>query len=108
MRLFAALEGTPTSFTFEGSLTVVMLGAASGAAMAALFLLARAVFPSRRPLRIMLFCTLVALIMLRGLNPVTPLKVLVFAPLFVLHGSLLTAYWNRVRLRVTDSASIAA
>jgi hypothetical protein len=33
----------------------------------------------------------------RGLNPASTLSVAVFAPLFLLHGGLLTAWWCRIR-----------
>jgi hypothetical protein len=41
---------------------------------------------------------LVTAIVLRGLDPVTPLTAAVFLPLFLAHGSLLFAYWCRVRM----------
>jgi len=70
----------------------------SGAAVALIFLLARTVFPQRRVLRVASFWLLVTAIVFRGLDPVTPLTAAVFLPLFLAHGSLLFAYWCRVRM----------
>ena len=99
MRVIAIAQGQGPSFTFEGTLTVVLLGTATGAAVAVLFLLARTAFPNRRLARVSLFWTLLALFVWRGLNPISALNAAVFAPLFLLHGSLLTVYWCRVRFR---------
>ena len=70
----------------------------SGAAVAVIFLLARTLFPQRRALRVASFWLLVTAIVFRGLDPVTPLTAAVFLPLFLAHGSLLFAYWCRVRM----------
>jgi hypothetical protein len=97
MRIIALAQGQIPSMTFEGSLTVVLLGAVSGVAIASIFLLSRALFPNRRPLRVAFFWVAVGAIVLRGLRPLTVLNAVVFMPLFVIHGSLLYGYWCRVR-----------
>ena len=98
MRVMAVATGQTPSLSFEGSLTVAALGAAAGAAVAVIFLLARTLFPQHRALRVVFFWLLVTAIVVRGLNPVTPLAAVVFMPLFLAHGSLLFAYWCRVRM----------
>jgi hypothetical protein len=98
MRVMAIATGQAPSLSFEGSLTVAALGAVSGAVVAVIFLLARTLFPQRRALRVAFFWLLVTAIVVRGLNPVTPLAAAVFMPLFLAHGSLLFAYWCRVRM----------
>jgi hypothetical protein len=106
MRVMAVAMGQTPSLSLEGSLTVTAMGAAAGAAVAVIFLLARTLFPQRRALRVAFFWLLVAAIVVRGLNPVTPLAAVVFMPLFLAHGSLLFAYWCRVRM--ARSASLTA
>ena len=109
MRVIALAQGAPGSFTVEGSLTVVALGALSGAIVALIFLLARVLFPSRRVPRVLFFWTLTLAIVLRGLNPVTELNLAIFVPLFLAHGSLLNLYWCRVHLpRRHGRVSLAA
>lgn len=99
MRVIAIAQHQPPAFSIEGSLAITMLGAVAGAAVAAVFLLSRTLFPTRRLWRVTLFWTIVALVVWRGLNPISWLSLSVFAPLFVIHGALLTTYWCRVRLR---------
>lgn len=98
MRLIAVAQGVAGSFTVEGSLTVVALGALCGAIVALIFVLARILFPMRRALRVAFFWTVTLAIVLRGLNPVTPLNLAIFVPLFLAHGTLLNLYWCRVHL----------
>jgi hypothetical protein len=98
MTVIAIAESVAPSFTFGGSLVVVALGTLTGAVVAVLFLASRAAFPHHRLARTLLFWGLVSAFVWRGLNPVTALKVVVFAPVFLLHGGLLTLYWCRVRL----------
>jgi hypothetical protein len=98
MRAIALAQGAAGSFTVEGSLTVIGLGTLSGAIVALIFLVARVLFPSRRAPRVLFFWTLTLAIVLRGLNPVSPLNLTIFVPLFLAHGSLLNLYWCRVHL----------
>jgi len=99
MRGIALAEGRQPLFTIEGSIAVALLGGAVGALVAVLFLVARTVAPAHRLLRTALFWALLGLLVWRGLNPVSTINVAIFAPLFVLHGALLTAYWCRIRFR---------
>ena len=98
MRLIALAQGAAGSFTVEGTLTVVGLGAVSGAIIALIFLVARVLFPSRRVPRVLFFWAVTLAIVLRGLNPLTVLNLAIFVPLFLAHGSLLNLYWCRVQL----------
>ena len=97
MRVIALDSGQLGSFSFEGSLTVVLLGGCAGAAAGAIFALSRALFPSRAWARHLLFWGATSALMLRGLNPVTWFRVAVFMPLLAVHGVLLYAYWRRWR-----------
>ena len=98
MRVIAIAAGQTPSFSIEGSIAVSLLGAATGALVAAVFLLARTTLPTRRWLRGALFWAVCGALVLRGLRPVTPLNAAVFVPLFLLHGALLHTFWCRVYL----------
>ena len=98
MRLIALSAGQAPAFSIEGSIAVSLLGAATGALVAAIFLLARTVFPTRRWIRGALFWAVCAALVLRGLNPVTALNAAIFLPLFVAHGALLHVFWCRIYL----------
>ena len=109
MRAIALAQGGAGAFTVEGTITVVALGAVSGAIVALIFLVARVLFPSRRALRVLFFWTVTLAIVLRGLDPVTPLTLAIFVPLFLAHGSLLNMYWCRFHMsRRNRHASHAA
>jgi hypothetical protein len=98
MRLIALDAGQAPIFTVEGSVAVSLLGALTGALVAALFLLMRTTLPGRRWIRGALFWAICLGLALRGLRPVSVLNAGIFLPLFVLHGVLLHAYWCRVYL----------
>jgi hypothetical protein len=96
MRVVALASGQAPSFTIEGSLAVGLLGALTGAVIAALFLALRAALPGRRWLRGALFWTICGALALRGLRPVSLLNAGIFLPLFLLHGVLLHTFWCRI------------
>ena len=98
MRLIAVAAGQPPAFTIEGSIAVSLLGALAGAVAAAVFLLARVLFPTKRWMRGALFWVNYGAIVLRGLSPVTTLNAGIFLPLFLLHGILLQTFWYRIHL----------
>jgi hypothetical protein len=98
MRVIALAQGQAPGASLGGSLTVVMLGAAAGAAIAGIFLLAHILFPTRRVPRAAFFWITVVAIALRGLSPVSVLNAAVFLPLFIAHGGLLFGYWCRFRM----------
>ena len=108
MRIIALAQGQSAAFSFEGSLTVVLLGAAAGAAVGVIFLLSRTLFPRHRALRTGFFWIVTGTIVARGLNPVSVLNVSVFAPLFVAHGALMYAYWCRIRFAPSSAMKLAA
>lgn len=99
MRVIALAQGQTPSMTFEGSLTVVLLGAAAGIAVGAIFLVSRTLVPTRRAPRVAFFWMVVGAIVLRGVKPLSVLNVAVFLPLFIIHGALLFRYWCRFRMR---------
>ena len=97
MRALALIQGQTPLFTIDGSIAITLLGGVAGIVIAVFFLLARAAFPEHRAVRTVIFSALVGLVVARGLNPVSLIKLEIFGPLFLLHGALLTVYWCRVR-----------
>ena len=106
MRIVAVAQGGTGAFTIEGTLTVVMFGAITGVVVAIIFLASRTAFPNHRPGRVLLFWALLTAFVLRGISPLTWLTFTAFAPLFLVHGGLLTLYWCRLRLRGTDGLPV--
>jgi hypothetical protein len=93
MRVIAVLDGTPQGFTVGGSMTVVFLGAVSGAAGGLILWAARRVLPNAPFIRGLIFWAALSCLTFRGLNPVTTQKVLVFGPLVALYGAILYRVW---------------
>jgi hypothetical protein len=105
MRGIAVSTGAPGAFTGEGTLTVLLLGAASGFAGGAIYAILAALLPRRRSLRDTIFAIVLCLLTLRGLNPVTMLSLALFMPPVVVYGVLLEWAWHR---RTAAQPSIAA
>ena len=98
MRGIALYNGRPTGFSWGGSLTVLVLGAACGAGGGILLVLMRRLV-RHRLLRAAIFWTLVGLITLRGLRPVDAVKLSAFVPLILLYGTMLHIVWCRIVIR---------
>src|SRR3954462_2092025 len=99
MRVIALGLGQTPTLTVGGSVTVVLLGAATGSVVGAIFLASRTLFPHHRLARVTFFWLVVGALVLRGLHPLSGLTAEVFMPLFLLHGGLLFGYWCRIRMR---------
>lgn len=95
MRGITVANGQAGGFSLGGTLTVVFLGAVSGAAGGLILALAHQFF-SRRPwVRGLLFWTALLLLTLRGLRPLEPLAAAFFMPLVALYGILMEIVWTR-------------
>jgi hypothetical protein len=88
MRLIAMLTGVPSAFSFEGTLTVLLAGAGSGAAAGAIHEGLGVVLCERPRLRDLAFLLILAALTLRGLNPVRLLPLLAFAPVMALFAGI--------------------
>lgn len=91
MRGIAVLSGTPAGFSWGGTMTVVLLGVAAGAAAGAIYQLLATFLPKRAWLRDVLFVLVLAALTLRGVKPISavPLALLgatmaVFAAAFLI------------------------
>ena len=89
MRGIAVLSGAPPGFSLGGSLTVVLLGAASGLAGALILMVVRVFLPGRWLLQTLLFYAALVVITLRGLRPVDSPRLFLFLPLVLIYGFLL-------------------
>jgi ABC-type transport system involved in cytochrome c biogenesis permease subunit len=90
MRFYALRDYQEPYFTASGTLTVVMIAAAAGAATGFWLWLAGRLFPARRALKQAFFWTGLILLTLRVLQPVSQSRLEVFFPLAVAHGLLLS------------------
>ena len=98
MRIIATSNGAAPFLTFEGTLTVVLAGTASGVAGAVFYALLDWRLPRHRALRAVLFAAFLGFMIARGLHPVAMLPLALFSPLVALYGVLLERNWYRVRL----------
>lgn len=90
MRWYATLDYQPTYFTAAGTLNVVLIAALAGAASGFWLWLGRRLFgavPWRSPL---FFWVGLFLLTWRALNPISTQRVMVFAPLSLVHGLALS------------------
>jgi hypothetical protein len=86
MRIFALLEGRDPGWTFEGSLTVVFMGAAFGTIGGFLLWLGRRWFRRSPVARGAIFWIPLTALFLRGLSPLTQNSLMAFLPFYVAYG----------------------
>lgn len=86
--------GAQRSVTVEGTITVLLAGAAAGLAGGAIYALLDWLMPERRVARAIVFAIALALLTLRGLRPVRPLPLALFLPLVLLFGALVEGAWH--------------
>lgn len=89
MRVIATSTSGVTGFSFGGTLTVIFLGAASGAAAGGILSAIRAALSRWPAAQTITFWLLLVAITLRGLRPLDTLRVVLFLPLVLLLGILL-------------------
>ena len=110
MRGIALLDGVPGAFTVEGTITVLLLGAANGALGGAI----RALLDlgGRLPLaaRTALFALACLLLTLRGLRPLDAARLGLFLPLVAVYVAAVELTWRRLprRAPTADDARVAA
>jgi len=102
MHAVAITTNAQHSVTVQGTITVLLAGLAAGTAGGVIFALLARVFPTRRLLRAALFALVLALLTLRGLNPVQPLTLALFLPIVLVYGWLLERAWH-TRSRFTSA-----
>jgi len=97
MRGIAILSGAPPSFSFGGSLRVVLLGALAGLVGGLILLGLRALLPKRWLIQTLLFYVMILLITLRGLRPIDAERLMLFLPLVLAYGFLVRTLTRRRR-----------
>ena len=95
MRIIALTAGAPPGWSVGGTITVVALGAASGALGAVIRLFSAWVVPGPRWAETVVFAFALALLTLRGLRPVQALPLALFASLVAAYGVMLETLWVR-------------
>jgi hypothetical protein len=96
MRAIALQERPAAAFTVQGTITVMLLGAASGIAGGLLHVLLFRFLPHFHWLRRVLFGALLILITLRGLSGTTSaLSLTLFLPLVVVYGIIVAGLLER-------------
>lgn len=108
MRVIANATSVAPAFSIGGTMTVVALGAVSGAAGGVIYTVLAKFLPNRAIPRGVLFATILLLLTLRGLSPATPLSMSLFLPLTALYGALLDYVWRRHFDLLSCSAQLAA
>ena len=82
------------SVTVQGTITVLLCGLAAGTAGGAIYAVLARVLPARRLVRDGLFAVILALLTVRGLNPVRPLTLSLFMPVVLAYGVALERAWH--------------
>jgi hypothetical protein len=107
MRAIALVTHAPAAFSVEGTATVILAGAASGAGGGLVYAILYRLLPHARLARAALFGVVLLLLTLRGLRPVQPLSLAAFMPLVLLYGTAIEVAWRR-RVAGARSAEAAA
>jgi hypothetical protein len=89
MRVIAHATYAAPSFSLGGTMTVVFMGAVSGAAGGVIYAVLARVLPDRAVIRGVMFAVVLTLLTLRGTSPSTSLSLSLFVPLALLYGALL-------------------
>lgn len=89
MRIIAHATNVAPGFSLGGTMTVVGLGAVSGAAGGLIYAILARVLRDRATMRAVIFGIILVLLTLRGASPFTPLTLSLFLPLTLLYGALL-------------------
>ena len=94
MHAIALTSEAQRSVTLQGTITVLLAGLAAGTAGGAIYVVIARVIPARRLLRATLFALVLALLTLRGLNPVQPLSLALFMPIVLVYGIAFERAWH--------------
>ena len=99
MRAVAAATDAQAAVSVEGTITVLLAGAASGAAAGAIYHALAALLPQRTWLRDAGFVLLLCALTLRGLNPVQALPLALFGPVMAVFAVAYVSAWRRFTSR---------
>ena len=96
MRVIAHATNATPGFSLGGTMTVVLMGAASGAAGGVIYAVLARFVSDRALIRGAVFGVILTLLTLRGTSPSTPLTLSLFLPLAWMYGAVLD-YLHRRR-----------
>ena len=97
MRGIAILSGAPPSFSWGGSLRVVLLGSLAGLVGGLILLGLRTFLRNRWLIQTLLFYAIIVLITLRGLRPIDSQRLMLFLPIVLVYGFLVRTLTRRRR-----------
>ena len=95
MRAIAHATNVAPAFSLGGTMTVVFLGAVTGAAGGLIYAVVARLLPNRAVVRSVIFGVVLVLLTLRGLDPANSLSVSLFMPLTLLYGALMDYAYRR-------------
>jgi uncharacterized protein (DUF2062 family) len=95
MYVIVRATGAVSGFTLGGTLTVVFMGALSGAAGGAIHVITAWVRPTQHGMRMTLYALIMLAITLRGLSPLSGLAVALFLPLVAAFMVTVESAWRR-------------
>lgn len=109
MRIVAIAQGQPPAWTFEGTLTVLLLGVGIGAAGALIRAATDRWLPARTPLavRSAVFALACLLLALRGVSPFTGRTLVIFLPVVAAYAAAIELAWRRMHLPSRAGATAA-
>ena len=99
MRVIAITAGGPSTATVDGTLTVLLAGAGSGAAAGIIYRALVAVLPRRQRLRDVAFVLVLSGLTVRGLRPVQAVPLALFGSLMAVFTAAFLAAWRRLGFR---------
>jgi hypothetical protein len=95
MRVIAHATNVAPSFSIEGTITVLLMGAVSGAAGGLIYAVLARLLPTRQIARALAFAAVLILLTLRGTSPSTPVTLSLFLPVMLVYGTLFHVAWQR-------------
>jgi hypothetical protein len=94
MRVLALVAGTPPRGTVQGTITVLLAGTGAGAVAGVIYGVLARLLPYRHRTRDAAFLVCLATLTLRGLHPVRPLPLALFAPVMLLFAVAFLRVWR--------------
>ena len=98
MRAIAVHDGAPGFLTLQGTITVLLAGAASGAGGGIVRALTDIGDRLPHSARLAVFAVACLALTLRGLNPLDSTRLILFLPLVALYVVLTELAWRRLRV----------
>ena len=108
MRVVATGAGPAPAFTPEGTTTVLLAGAGSGAVAGIIHLVLARMLPRHPRLHAMTFALALGALTLRGLRPLDAQRIVLFAPLMAMFAALYLVAWRALERASRNHSSQGA